>query len=175
MANEKVKENPMKEIEIDKVVVHICTGETGQKLDNAKKILTLLTNRKPIETMSKTKLPKWGLRPGIPIGIKITLRKKEAEEFLKKTLDAKSFTLNKRCLDKNGNFAFGIAEHIDIKGMKYDPKIGIYGFDVIVSMKRKGFRIKYRKLKRLPLNESMKISKDETINFLTKKYGVKFN
>jgi len=167
-------DNPMKNISLEKIIVHICTGETGPKLDKAKIVLQMLTNRKPVETMAKIKLPKWGLRPGLPIGIKVTLRGKDADAFLKKTLDAKAYTLNKRCIDESGNFAFGIAEYIDIKGMKYDPKIGIFGFDVIVSLKRKGFRVKYRHLKRKTMNKDLRITKTETENFLTKNYNVKF-
>jgi len=166
--------NPMKELQLEKLVIHICTGETGPKLDKAKVILDLLTHKKPVETVSKIKLPKWGLRPGLPIGVKVTLRNKDADDFLKRALDAKSFTLNKRCIDETGNFAFGVPEYIDIKGMKYDPKIGIFGFDVIVSLKRKGFRIKYRHLKRKTMNKALKITKSETENFLVKNYNVKF-
>jgi large subunit ribosomal protein L5 len=166
--------NPMKEIALEKIVVHMCTGETGPKLDKAKTILDLLTHKKAVETISKIKLPKWGLRPGLPIGVKVTLRGKDADEFLKKALEAKTYALNKRCIDETGNFAFGIPEYIDIKGMKYDPKIGILGFDVVVAMKRKGFRIKYRHLKRKTMNKSLKITKEETENFLTKNYNVKF-
>jgi large subunit ribosomal protein L5 len=169
------KQNPMKEISLEKVVLHICTGETGVKLDNAKKILNLLTNKKPVETKSKTKLPKWGLRPGLAIGAKVTLRNKQAYEFLKRALEAKSFTLNKRCIDKTGNFAFGIPEYIDIKGMKYDPKMGVFGFDVISSLKRNGFRIKYRAEKRMKLTPALKINKEEAEEFLKKEFNIKFN
>ena len=111
----------------------------------------------------------------MPIGAKLTLRGKIADEFLRRTLEAKSNTLNKRCIDETGNFAFGIPEYIDIKGMKYDPKIGIFGFDVIVTLRRKGFRVKYRHLKRKTLNKDLKITKIETENFLTKNYNVKFS
>lgn len=167
--------NPMRTVSLEKLVVHICAGETGLKLDKAKQILTMLTNKKPVETTSKIKLPKWGLRPGLPIGAKITLRGVDADAFLKKALDAKSNTLKRRSIDETGNFAFGIPEYIDIKDMKYDPKIGIFGFDVLVSLKRPGFRIKYRHLKKKRLNKRLKITKAETEEFLTKKYGVKFN
>lgn len=167
-------EKNMKKISLDKVVLHICAGETGSKLDKAKQILTLLTNKKPVITKSKVKLPKWGLRPGLPIGAKLTLRGKDADDFLRKALDAKSNTLKRRSIDKTGNFAFGIPEYIDIKGMKYDPKMGIFGFDVIVSLKRPGFRIKYRHLKRKRLNKGLKITKEETENFLNKNFAVKF-
>ncbi|PIU22335.1 MAG: 50S ribosomal protein L5 [Candidatus Diapherotrites archaeon CG08_land_8_20_14_0_20_30_16] len=169
------KNNPMKSVSLEKVIAHICTGETGPKLDKAKQILQILTNRKPVETKAKVKLPKWGLHPGLPIGVKVTLRNKDADAFLKKTLESRSFALNKKSIDDAGNFAFGIPEYIDIKGMKYDPKIGIFGFDVIVSLKRNGFRVKYRHLKRKNLNKNLRITKAETEDFLIKNYNVKFN
>ena len=166
--------NPMRSVFLEKVVIHICTGETGPKLEKAKQILQILTNRKPVETKAKVKLPKWGLRPGLPIGVKVTLRNKHADAFLRKALEAKSFTLSRKSIDDTGNFAFGVPEYIDIKGMKYDPKIGIFGFDVIVSLKRNGFRIKYRHLKRKKLNKGLRITRAETEAFLSKNYNVKF-
>lgn len=165
--------NPMKELTLEKIVVHICSGETGPKLEKAKSVLTMLTGKKPIETKAKVKLPKWGLRPGLPIGAKLTLRGKTAFEFLKKCLEAKAHTIKKNSIDATGNFAFGIPEYIDIKGMKYDPKTGIFGFDVIASVKRKGFRVKYRHLKRKNLNPKLRIKPQETEKFLVEKLGVK--
>lgn len=165
--------NPMKDLVLEKIIVHICSGETGPKLEKAKSVLTMLTGKKPVETKAKVKLPKWGLRPGLPIGAKLTLRGKEALAFLKKCLEAKSNTIKKNSLDATGNFAFGIPEYIDIKGMKYDPKTGIFGFDVIASIKRKGFRIKYRHIKRKSLNNKLRIKPQETEKFLTEKLGVK--
>jgi large subunit ribosomal protein L5 len=141
------KENKMRNVEVEKIVLHICAGEYGPKLENAKKILGLLTNnRKVSETKAKVKLPKWGLRPGLVIGAKVTLRGKPAEEILEKALKAKSYKLSKRCFDNAGNFAFGIKEYIDIEGMKYDPQTGVFGFDVMVNLRRKGSRVKKQKI-----------------------------
>lgn len=164
--------NIMKKLMLERVIVHICSGETGPKLEKAKSVLTMLTGMTPLETKAKVKLPKWGLRPGLPIGAKVTIRGKSAETFLKKALEAKDNTLPKKCVDLTGNFGFGIPEYIDIKGMKYDPKIGIFGFDVIVALKRKGFRIKFRHLKRKTLNSKLRIRPAETAEFLQKELGV---
>ena len=167
-----VQENKMRSIEIDKVVLHICAGETGAKLENAKKVLKLLTNKKPTDTTAKVKLPKWGLRPGIKIGTKVTLRGKDAEDFLKKALKAKGNEIGKKSFDKNGNFAFGIKEYIDIEGMKYDPTIGIFGFDVIVNLKRKGYRVKNRQIKTTKIGKEHKITSEDAKNYLKSKYNV---
>ena len=40
---EKTKENPMKEIRIEKLVINICTGESGDRLTKAAKVLQDLT------------------------------------------------------------------------------------------------------------------------------------
>jgi len=167
------KENKMREIKVDKVVLHICAGEFGPKLDNAKKILGLLTNgRKPADAKAKVKLPKWGLRPGLIIGSKVTLRGKDAEELLKKSLKAKGYKMSKRSFDDSGNFAFGIKEYIDIEGMKYDPQTGVFGFDVMVNLKRRGYSVKHRRLKPTTIGRLAKIKKEDAQEFVVKKYNV---
>ena len=76
--------------------------------------------------------------------------------------------------DKEGNFAFGIKEYIDIPGMKYDMDIGIIGLEVSVTLKRPGFRIKRRTIKKKKIPSRHKITKDEAISFVKEKFGVKF-
>ncbi len=73
--------------------------------------------------------------------------------------------------DTYGNFSFGIAEHTDF-GIRYDPKIGIYGMDVSVSLKRPGYRIKERRIEKTKLPSKQRISKEEGMTFLEKEYGV---
>jgi large subunit ribosomal protein L5 len=157
--------NKMEEVMIDKLVLHICAGQMGPRLENAKRVLNILTERKPIETKAKVKLPKWGLRPGLSIGAKVTLRGTGAKDFLKKALTAKSFELNKKSFDKTGNFAFGIKEYIDIEGTKYDPKIGIFGLDVMINLKKRGQRVKDRRLMKNKIGINAKVNKDEAIEF----------
>ncbi|MDZ4256392.1 MAG: 50S ribosomal protein L5, partial [archaeon] len=140
-------DNPMRGIRIEKVTVNMGVGETGEPLKKAGEILHKITGMKVVQTKSKVKIPAWGIREGLPIGVKTTLRKKTAEAFLKNALVAKENTLTKRNFDKNGNLGFGIREYIDLPGIKYDPKMGIRGFDVLVTLERKGYRIKRRALR----------------------------
>ena len=65
------KENNMREITIDKVVVNIGIGSAGDHLENAKAFLEKFTGRKTILTKSKVRNPTWGLRKGLKIGAKI--------------------------------------------------------------------------------------------------------
>lgn len=167
--------NKMREILIEKVTVNMGIGEPGENLDNAKELLARLSGgKKIIETASKRRVPSFHLRKGLPIGVKVTMRKKNAEEFLKKALAAKKNTLKEKNFDSTGNFSFGIAEYIDFPGVKYDPSMGMYGFDVCVTLKRKGERVSKRKLRKSKIGKSHRITKQEAIEFAKDKYEVKF-
>ena len=109
-------------------------------------LLKNITGIDPIKTFTNKRIPTWGLRPGLPIGCKLTLRKKKAEEILLRLLDAKDNTLSPHQFDKEGNIAFGIHEYIDIPGIEYEPKIGVMGLEVCITLERPGYRIKNRRI-----------------------------
>ncbi|ODS38057.1 MAG: 50S ribosomal protein L5 [Candidatus Altiarchaeales archaeon WOR_SM1_86-2] len=165
--------NPMQAPRIEKVTVHVGVGESGERLIKAEQLLAKLTGRKPVRTVSTHRIPAWGIRKGTPIGAKVTLRKNDANEFLRKAFHAKS-TIKKSSFDKFGNFSFGIQEYIDFPDMKYDPDIGIFGMDICVTLERKGFRIKHRKLKNTGDSglRGHHLSKDEAISFIKENFKV---
>jgi large subunit ribosomal protein L5 len=74
--------------------------------------------------------------------------------------------------DEQGNFSFGIEEHTDFPGMKYDPEVGIFGMDVSVSLRRAGFRIARRRIAQKKLPAGQKLNKADTIEFMKKQFGV---
>jgi len=165
--------NPMREIVIDKVTVNIGVGSPGERLDNAKELLRRLTNRTPVETLARRREPAFKIRPGMPIGVKVTLRGKEASDFLEKALAAKKRTLSEKSFDREGNFSFGIAEYIDFPGVKYDPSMGMYGFDVCVTLKRRGRRVAERKLRSSKIGKAHRITKEEAADFVKNKFNAK--
>jgi len=168
----KVSENPMRKIQLEKVVVHICIGSNWERLQNAAKLLETLTGRKPILRRAKRTIKEFGISRGSPISCMVTLRGKKAEDFLKRALEAVGFKLKESNFDKFGNFSFGIREHLDIPGTKYDPKIGIFGMDIIVSLERPGYRVKRRKYRRSEIGKKALITKEEAIQFVKEKFGV---
>jgi len=165
--------NIMQVPRIEKVVVNIGCGESGEKLRRAEKLLQKLVNKKPVRTISRHKIPSWGIKKREPIGCKVTLRGKDAEEFLKRAFIAKDNQIKKSNFDEYGNFSFGIHEYIDFPGIKYDPDIGIFGMDICVSLERPGFRIKRRRIKKSKIPSRNRISKEEAIEFIKNKFKVK--
>ncbi|MFH1393875.1 MAG: 50S ribosomal protein L5 [Candidatus Micrarchaeota archaeon] len=165
--------NPMRELLVEKVTVNIGVGSPGDRLDYAKQLVSRLAgDRTPVITKARRREPVFKLRTGLPIGVKITLRGKPATEFLEKAFAAKRKMIHKRNFDKEGNFSFGVAEYIDFPGAKYDPEIGMFGFDVCVTMKRKGKRVTQRKLHKAKIGNAHRISQDEAVAFVRDKFGV---
>ncbi len=165
--------NVMQKPRIEKVVVNIGAGESGEKLVKAEKLLEKLTGRKPVRTVSKHKIPAWNLRKKEPIGCKVTLRGKGAVEFLKRGLSAKDNTLQESSFTDDGNFSFGIHECIDIPGMKYDPEIGILGMNLTTTMKKPGYRVKHRRLKKAEIPKKHQVTREEAMQFAKEQFGVK--
>ena len=161
----------MKRINIAKIVVNIGVGKSGEPIERAKNALEELTGKKPTSRGAKENVRDFGIHKGEPIGAIVTLRKNDAFEFLKRVLESKRNVLNATSFDPFGNISLGIHEHIDIPGHKYNPDIGIFGMDVCVSLTRPGYRIsKKRNPKRI--GKRHRISKDESIDFFKRKFGV---
>jgi large subunit ribosomal protein L5 len=166
------EQNKMREILIDKVVLNVGTGPDQQKIEKAKLLLQKLTNRKPVETEAKKRVEEWGIRPGLKIGVAVTLRGKAAEEMLKRALAAVENKLPRSKIG-NGTFSFGISEYVHIPGADYDPRIGIIGLGVAVALKRRGYRIAKKKIKRSEIGKHHLITKEETEEYLRNKFNVK--
>jgi len=166
--------NPMQEVRIEKVTLNIGTGGPGDKLDKAMQLLNKITSAKPVTTTSKKRIPTWGVRPGLQIGCKVTVRKKKAEELLKRLLAAKSNKLSDTNIDRTGNLSFGIPEYIDIPGAEYDASIGIIGLEAAVTFEKPGYRIKKRQLQKRKIPTNHKLSKEEIIKFMQEKFNVIF-
>lgn len=165
--------NRLRLISVEKVTLNIGAGKDQAKLEKGMKLIYNITGREPVKTFTKKRIQEWGLRPGLAIGCKLTLRKDLALELLKRFLEAKDYTLKESNLDNEGNISFGIREYIDIPGVKYDPDIGIMGFQVCVTLKRKGFRVKRRILKRREIPKKNRITKEEAIDFMKKLFNLK--
>ncbi len=164
--------NEIRTPRIDKVTVHIGVGESGERLTTAERLLETITGQKPVRAKAKKTLPEFKIKKREPIGCKVTLRGGRAESFLKTALSIVDNRLSSRQFDSSGSFSFGIEEHTDFPGMKYDPNVGIFGMDVSVALKRAGYRVKRRRVERHRLPNRQQIKREEVISFISEKYGV---
>ncbi|MFA6805574.1 MAG: 50S ribosomal protein L5 [Candidatus Methanomethylophilaceae archaeon] len=164
--------NAMRDIHIDKVTVNIGVGEAGERLVKAQKVLDKVTGQKSVQTMSKHVNRDLGIRVGMPLGCKVTLRGEKAEDFLRKALAIREQRVYEYSFDKEGNMSFGISDYTDFEGMKYDPEIGIFGMDVSVVLRRKGGRISTRALLKRKAPACHRIARDEGIQYMKDNYEV---
>ena len=172
MAAKGKKENPMRQITVPQIVVNMGVGESGEKLAKAEKLLEDITGQTPTRTYSKSTIKPWGTRKDAPTGCKVTLHRAKKDEFLRKAFEVVENKIKISSFDDSGNFSFGIREHIDLEGMKYDPNVGIFGMDVCVSVARPGYRVKKRKLQNAHVSKKHVVKKEETMEFLSSKYKI---
>ncbi len=167
------EKNPMGEIVIDKVVVNIGVGQAGERLARAEKVLEMLTNHKPVTTHAKKTLRDFNIRKGLEIGKKVTLRRQEAEDFVNRALFARDRKIPAYSFDRQGNAHFGIPDYTDMEKMKYDPDIGIFGFDVSVVLKRRGgYRLQRRRVQSKHVPRRIRITPEEATEFMVSKFNI---
>lgn len=163
----------MKNIKVEKVTLNVGAGKDQKVLDKAVQLLENITGIKPIKTTTDKRIQTWGLRPGLPIGCKITLRGEEAQKMVDRLLYAKDNVFKESYFDEEGNISFGIKEYVDIKDAKYDPSIGMMGLQATITLARPGFRVKNRRTRPSKIPRTHRIKKEEAIGFMKEKYSVK--
>ncbi len=157
---------------IQKVTVHMAVGESGELLQKAANLLEELTGQKSVNKVAKKTNRDFGIRQGEPIAVMVTLRGAVAETFLTRAFEALENKISLNNFDTYGNFSFGIKEHIDLPGVRYDPSVGIFGMDVCVTIDRMGYRIARRKVLKKKIHPSHRVSKQQGIEYIKNKYGV---
>jgi large subunit ribosomal protein L5 len=157
---------------ISKVVVNIGVGEAGDRLNKAQRVLKMLTNHQPKVTVAKVTNRDLGVREGMPIGCKVTLRRQDADEFLRKALAIREYQLASYSYDPEGNLSFGISDYTDFEGMKYDPEIGIFGMDISVVFSRPGYRVARRRIAPQRIPKGHRITREETQAFMRERFNV---
>ncbi len=164
---EDKKDNEMREVKIERVVVSF--SGVKETLDKGIKLLEKITKKKASKRKTSKRIPEFGIRPGLEVGCIVTIRGEEAERLLGKLLAAINNKLDKKQI-VNNHFSFGIEEYIEIPGEEYDREIGITGFKVSVVFKRKGKRVKKKKIKYSKLPKKQEVTKDEIIDYMINKF-----
>jgi len=166
------EEHTMLKPRIEKVVVNINVGKSGEPLEKANRVLKDITGQTPVKKKAKKTIRDFGIREGESIAVVVTLRKQKAIDFLKKVLPVVDNKVSKGAFDLRGNFAFGLKEHIEIPGVKYDPEIGIFGMDICVTVNRPGQRVKIRRKENKSIGHKHTLTPEESIVFVRQALGV---
>jgi large subunit ribosomal protein L5 len=166
-----MSQNPMKRIMLDKLTLNVGAGEAGPKLEKGAALLEKISESKVVTTRTH-KRTTFGPAKGRPIGAKVTLRGKPAMELLDRLLQAVDRRIRPGQFDRNGNFSFGIQEYIHIPGIKYDPDIGILGFDVCITLRRPGFRVSRKRIRPGKVGKSHRIRPEEAQEWAKQNFQV---
>jgi len=168
----KWEEQPMLKPQIEKVVVNLNVGKSGEPLEKAFKVLEEISGQTPVKKNAKKSIRDWGIRKGEPIACVVTLRRQKAIDFLKKVLPVIDNKILQSSFDRQGNFAFGLKEHIEIPGVRYDPDVGIFGMDVCVTLNRPGDRVSDRRKRKAKIGAKHVLTPEEAILFTKQTLGV---
>ncbi len=175
MSQQGLQEPPLNQMQrpiIEKIVLNISVGQSGEPLQQAMRILQDLTGQTPSQRLAKRSIRDWGIHRREPIACLVTLRNEAAMAFVKRAFDAIGHRLPRSSFDPNGNFAFGISKHIDLPGVRYDPDLGIVGMDVSVAMGKPGYRVKRRRLAKARVGTKQKLTRDEAIEYIRNAFGL---
>ncbi|MCQ5377250.1 MAG: 50S ribosomal protein L5 [Candidatus Methanomethylicia archaeon] len=164
--------NPMREVRIGKVVVNMGLGEGGEKLEKAMTVMKSITGVKPCPRKAKKSIREFGVRKGENIACVATLREEQAEDFLKRAFESTKNRIKSSCFDDYGNVSFGIKEHINLPGTKYDPLLGIFGMNVCIVLERPGYRVARRSQRPGKIGDDQRVGKEESMAFMKDRFGL---
>ena len=140
--NEKFQyANPMQVPRLEKIILNIGLGEAINNikiLDSAAEELKMIAGQKPVITRAKKSIAAFKLREGMPIGCKVTLRRRKMYDFFNKLVNValprvRDFRgISGKAMDGQGNYTLGVKEHIIFPEIDYDKIDKIKGLNITV-------------------------------------------
>jgi len=154
-------------------VVNIGVGKSGEAVERARRVLEQITSQKPASRKAKKSIRDFGTHKGEPIGLVVTARGQErCKDLLIRLLVAREKKLNASSFDERGSVSFGLKEHIEIPGIRYDPEIGIWGMNVSVLLERPGYRVSRRLRKSSSVGKGHVVTRDEAMEYFKREFEV---
>lgn len=133
--------NPMQVPRLEKIVINMGVGEAVQdakKIDAAAGDLSAIAGQRPVVIRARQSIATFKLRKGMPIGVKVTLRRQRMYEFLDRLVTValprvRDFRgVSGRSFDGRGNYALGLREQLVFPEIDYDRVDTVRGMDIVI-------------------------------------------
>ena len=137
---------------LTKVVINMGVGEAAndkKHLESALENLTVISGQKPVVTKARQSVASFKIREGWPLGCKVTLRGNKMYDFIERLIKIaipreRDFRgLNPKSFDQQGNYSFGIKEHIIFPEINFDKVDRIRGMDITLATTAKDKKTSY--------------------------------
>ena len=127
---------------IDKIVINVGCGKeangNSKVIESVVRDIAAITGQKPIVTHARKSVANFKLREGMPVGVKVTLRRDRMWEFLDRLFNValprvRDFRgINGDAFDGRGNYALGLKEQLIFPEISYDQIDMIRGMDIVI-------------------------------------------
>lgn len=141
-----------------KIILNMRLGEAGTNekfVEEAASELATISGQKAVVTRAKKSIANFKLREGVPVGVKVTLRRVRMYDFLDKFVSidlprVRDFRgINKDSFDSRGNYSVGVKEQLIFPEISYDQVHRTQGMDVVIVTTAKTDKEAYALLSKL--------------------------
>ncbi len=126
---------------ITKIVINVGAGEAIQNvkcLDVIQEYIGEIAGQKPIVRKAKKSIAGFKLREGMPIGVKVTLRRQRMYDFLERLINTtlprvRDFNgISAKAFDGAGNYTLGIKEQLVFPEINYEKIDQVRGMNITI-------------------------------------------
>jgi large subunit ribosomal protein L5 len=123
---------------LQKIILNQGVGQAiadKKLIDVAQEELSLIAGQQAVQTVSRKDISNFKLRRGMPIGVKVTLRRDRMYEFLERLINValpriRDFNGVSAKFDGRGNYTMGITEQIIFPEIDIDKISKIMGLEI---------------------------------------------
>jgi large subunit ribosomal protein L5 len=134
--------NIMQAPRLDKIVLNIGLGEAitnAKALEAAERDLSAISGQHPVITRAKKSIAAFRLRAGMPIGLKVTLRRERMYDFFDKLVNIvlprmrEFYGVPRNSFNGRGNYTLGLKEQTFFPEIDYDNIDKVRGLEVSIT------------------------------------------